>query len=168
AVPWRVDKRVEVLLRLEPLECEVDGDTPLPLVLQLVQNPSVLEAITGPGLLGLLRELVYGPLIHGSEVKEKVTHAGALPVVYVTCYDKVQVRFVCHLKLPLTHRQLPRSLFKVSWENSDFVSFMGVALRVFDRGWYVLSSSEQATCSRLRFPRLPRLPESVHLVRSAV
>src|SRR5712692_8913434 len=59
AMPRRIDQRVEELGRLELLEGEVDRDPSLPLVLQLVEDPRILEGVAGPRLLGLPRELFF-------------------------------------------------------------------------------------------------------------
>jgi hypothetical protein len=88
-VPRRVDQRVEVLLRLELLESEVDGDSSFSLVLQLVQDPRILEGVSSARLLALLCILLDSPIVYRSKVKEEVAHAGALPMVYVASYNQV-------------------------------------------------------------------------------
>merc|ERR1719251_338680 len=88
-----------VLRGLELPESDVDGDTSLTLGLQLVQHPSILE---GPlaGLLGLLLELLDGPLINASALVDEMSGGGGLAGVDVPDDHNVNVSlFLTHLAL---------------------------------------------------------------------
>ena len=66
-----------VLGGLKLPESDVDGDTTLALSLQFVQHPGVLEG-TLAGLLGLLLELLDGPLVDTSTLVDQMTSGGGL------------------------------------------------------------------------------------------
>src|SRR5437879_13632543 len=97
-MPRRVYQRVEELRRLELLEGEVDRDPPLPLVLQLVEDPRILEGVARPRLFGLPRELLYHPLVDDTEVEEEVAHSSGLAVVYLTRHNAVGVGHTSHTR----------------------------------------------------------------------
>merc|ERR1740131_611470 len=79
-----------VLGGLELPESNVDGDTSLTLGLQLVQHPGVLErALTG--LLGLLLELLDGPLVNATALVDQMTSGGRLARVDVADDDNVDM-----------------------------------------------------------------------------
>jgi hypothetical protein len=54
------------------LEGKVYGEPPLPLLLNPVENPCILEALFAE-LLGLLLVCLYCPLIYDAEVVEEVS-----------------------------------------------------------------------------------------------
>src|SRR5256885_6442882 len=56
---------------------EVDGDTSLSFVLELVKDPRILEGVPRAGLFALLRILLDGPVIYCTKVEQEMTHAGA-------------------------------------------------------------------------------------------
>merc|ERR1712087_729446 len=83
-----VDDGDVVLGGLELPESDVDGDTTLTLGLQFVQHPGVLERALA-GLLGLLLELLDGPLVDTSAPVDQVTSGGRLTGVDVSDDDNV-------------------------------------------------------------------------------
>ena len=92
-----VDDGDVVLGGLELPESDVDGDTTLTLGLQFVQHPGVLERALA-GLLGLLLELLDGPLVDTSALVDQVTSGGGLAGVDVPDDDNVDVSlFLTHL-----------------------------------------------------------------------
>ena len=85
-----------VLGGLELPESDVDGDTSLTLGLQLVQHPGVLEGALA-GLLGLLLELLDGPLVNASALVDQMTSGGRLAGVDVADDDNVDMSlFLSH------------------------------------------------------------------------
>ena len=91
-----IDDGHVVLGGLELPESDVDGDTTLTLGLQLVQHPGVLEGALA-GLLGLLLELLDGPLVDTSALVDQVTSCGGLAGVDVTDNDNVDMSlFLAH------------------------------------------------------------------------
>merc|ERR1711963_1031315 len=72
-----VDDGHVVLGSLEFPESNVDGDTTLALGLQLVHHPGVLEGALAR-LLGLLLELLDGPLVNSTALVDQVTGGGGL------------------------------------------------------------------------------------------
>merc|ERR1712088_1028148 len=84
------------LVGLKLPESNVDGDTPLPLGLELVEDPSVLE---GPfaHLSGFLLELLDGPLVDTTAFVDEVTGGGGFTGVDVADDDDVD------MGLSLTH-----------------------------------------------------------------
>ena len=120
AMPRRINQRVEELRSLELLEGEVDRDPSLPLVLQLVEDPRILEGVARPRLLGLPRELLDHPLVDDPEVEEEMAHARGLAVVYVTGYNEIQVRFVSQCSTREFTRNDPLT---------DYLSVMGTGNR---------------------------------------
>ena len=87
-----------VLGSLKLPESDVDGDTTLTLSLQLVQHPGVLER-TLAGLLGLLLELLDGPLVNATALVDQMTSGGRLAGVDVTDDDNVDVSlFLTHVE----------------------------------------------------------------------
>ena len=99
-------------------EGEVDSDSSFSFVLQLVEDPGVLERVSRTSLFGLLCELVNHPLVYDPEVKEHVAHGGGLSVVHMAADDKVQVRFVSHAVSRITNLRPSLSIFKRSAEIS--------------------------------------------------
>ena len=86
-----------VLRGLELQESDIDGDTTLTLGLQLVKHPGVLERALA-GLLGLLLELLDGPLVDTSALVDQVTSGGGLAGVDVSDDNDVDVSlFLTHL-----------------------------------------------------------------------
>ena len=91
-----IDDGHVVLGGLELPESDVDGDTTLTLGLQFVQHPGVLEGALA-GLLGLLLELLDGPLVDTSALVDQVTGGGRLARVDVANDDNVDVSlFLTH------------------------------------------------------------------------
>ena len=87
-----------VLRGLELPESDVDGDTTLTLGLQLVQHPGVLEGALA-GLLGLLLELLDGPLVNATALVDQMTSGGRLAGVDVTDDDNVDMSlFLTHVE----------------------------------------------------------------------
>merc|ERR1719510_1074635 len=85
-----------VLGSLELPESDVDGDTSLTLSLQLVEHPGVLEGALA-GLLGLLLELLDGPLVDASALVDQMTSGGGLAGVDVSDDNDVDVSlFLTH------------------------------------------------------------------------
>ena len=90
SVAWGVDDRDDVVLRLELPQGDVDGDTTLTLVLQLVQNPGVLEgALTDLG--GLLLVLFDGTLVDTTALEDQVARQGRFTVIDVSNNNEVDV-----------------------------------------------------------------------------
>merc|ERR1740128_695733 len=82
---------------LELPQSNIDGDSTLTLGLQFVQNPRVLEGSL-THLLGLLLELLDGPLVDTSTLVDQVTGGGRLARVHVTNDDNVDVSlFLSHV-----------------------------------------------------------------------
>ena len=93
-----VDDGNIVLRSLKLPESNVDGDTTLTLSLQLVQHPGILEG-TLAGLLGLLLELLDGPLVNSTALVDQMTSGGRLAGVDVTDDDNVDVSlFLTHVE----------------------------------------------------------------------
>ena len=91
-----VDDGDVVLGGLELPESDVDGDTTLTLSLQLVQHPGVLEGALA-GLLGLLLELLDGPLVNATALVDQMTSGGRLARVDVADDDDVDMSlFLAH------------------------------------------------------------------------
>ena len=96
SVSWGIDDGEDSLLRLELPEGDVDGDTTLTLGLQLVQHPGVLEGALA-GLLGLLLELLDGPLVNATALVDQMTSGGRLARVDVADDDDVDMSlFLAH------------------------------------------------------------------------
>ena len=92
-----IDDGHVVLGGLELPESDVDGDTTLTLGLQFVQHPGVLEGALA-GLLGLLLELLDGPLVDTSALVDQMTSGGGLAGVDVSNDNDVDVSlFLTHL-----------------------------------------------------------------------
>merc|ERR1719278_2475581 len=88
-----VDDGDIVLVGLKLPESDVDGDTTLTLGLQLVQHPGVLEgALTG--LLGLLLELLDGPLVDATALVDQMAGGGGLAGVDMTDDHDVDVNLI--------------------------------------------------------------------------
>ena len=85
-----IDDGHVVLGGLELPESDVDGDTTLTLGLQFVQHPGVLEGALA-GLLGLLLELLDGPLVDASALVDQMTSGGRLAGVDVADNDDVDM-----------------------------------------------------------------------------
>merc|ERR1719325_377362 len=85
-----VDDGHVVLRGLEFPESNVDGDTTLALGLQLVHHPGILEG-TLARLLGLLLELLDGPLVNSTALVDQVTSGGGLARVHVADDHNVDV-----------------------------------------------------------------------------
>ena len=93
-----VDDGHVVLGGLELPESDVDGDTTLTLGLQFVQHPGVLEGALA-GLLGLLLELLDGPLVNSTALVDQMTSGGRLAGVDVTDDDNVDMSlFLTHVE----------------------------------------------------------------------
>ena len=93
-----IDDGHVVLGGLELPESDVDGDTTLTLGLQFVQHPGVLEGALA-GLLGLLLELLDGPLVNATALVDQMTSGGRLAGVDVTDDDNVDVSlFLTHVE----------------------------------------------------------------------
>ena len=93
-----VDDCNVVLGSLKLPESDVDGDTTLTLSLQLVQHPGVLEGALA-GLLGLLLELLDGPLVNSTALVDQMTSGGRLAGVDVTDDDNVDMSlFLTHVE----------------------------------------------------------------------
>merc|ERR1719328_626746 len=91
-----IDDGHVVLGSLELPESDVDGNTTLTLGLQFVQHPGILEG-TLSGLLGLLLELLDGPLVNTSTLVDQMTGGGRLARVDVADDDNVDVSlFLSH------------------------------------------------------------------------
>ena len=91
-----VDDGDVVLGGLELPESDVDGDTTLTLSLQLVQHPGVLEGALA-GLLGLLLELLDGPLVNSTALVDQMTSGGRLAGVDVADDNDVDMSlFLAH------------------------------------------------------------------------
>merc|ERR1719445_1863448 len=71
-------------------ESNVNGDTTLALGLQLVHHPGVLEGSLAR-LLGLLLELLDGPLVNSTALVDQVTGGGGLARVHVADNHNVDV-----------------------------------------------------------------------------
>merc|ERR1719427_491821 len=85
-----------VLGGLELPESDIDGDTTLTLGLQFVQHPGVLERAFAR-LLGLLLELLDGPLVDTSALVDQMTSGGGLAGVDVSDDNNVDVSlFLAH------------------------------------------------------------------------
>merc|ERR550525_1853966 len=85
-----------VLGSFELPESNVDGDATLALGLQLVHHPGILEG-TLAGLLGLLLELLDGPLVDATALVDQVTSGGGLAGVHVADNHNVDVNlFLSH------------------------------------------------------------------------
>ena len=94
-----VDDGDVVLGGLELPESDVDGDTTLTLGLQLVQHPGVLERALA-GLLGLLLELLDGPLVDTSALVDQMASGGGLAGVDVSDDNDVNMSFFLpHFKI---------------------------------------------------------------------
>ena len=93
-----VDDGDVVLGGLELPESDVDGDTTLTLSLQFIQHPGVLERALA-GLLGLLLELLDGPLVDTSTLVDQVPSGGRLAGVDVADDDNVNMSlFLAHFQ----------------------------------------------------------------------
>ena len=93
-----------VLRGLELPESDVDGDTTLTLGLQFVQHPGVLERALA-GLLGLLLELLDGPLVDTSALVDQMTSGGGLAGVDVPDDNNVNMNlFLAHFQDKSTTR----------------------------------------------------------------
>ena len=91
-----IDDGHVVLGGLELPKSDIDGDTTLTLGLQLVQHPGVLEGALA-GLLGLLLELLDGPLVNASALVDQMTSGGRLAGVDVADDDNVDMSlFLSH------------------------------------------------------------------------
>ena len=91
-----VDDGDIVLGSLKLPESDVDGDTTLTLSLQLVKHPGVLEGALA-GLLGLLLELLDGPLVNTSALVDQMTSGGGLAGVDVSNDNDVDMNlFLAH------------------------------------------------------------------------
>ena len=91
-----VDDGHVVLGGLELPESDVDGDTTLTLGLQFVQHPGVLEGALA-GLLGLLLELLDGPLVNATALVDQMTSGGRLAGVDVADDNDVDMSlFLAH------------------------------------------------------------------------
>merc|ERR1719331_2738515 len=87
-----------VLGSLELPESDVDGDTTLTLGLQFVQHPGVLERALAR-LLGLLLELLDGPLVDTSALVDQMTSGGGLAGVDVSDDNNVDMNlFLAHFQ----------------------------------------------------------------------
>merc|ERR1712088_1176944 len=80
------------LVGLKLPESNVDGDTPLPLGLELVEDPGVLEGAFAH-LGGLFLELLDGSLVDTTAFVDEVTGGGGLTGVDVADDDDVDVGF---------------------------------------------------------------------------
>merc|ERR1719510_596516 len=104
-----VDDGDIVLGSLELPESDVDGDTTLTLSLQFVQHPGVLERALA-GLLGLLLELLDGPLVNTSALVDQMTSGGGLAGVDVSDDNNVNMSlFLAHFQDKSTTRFSCRS-----------------------------------------------------------
>ena len=93
-----IDDGHVVLGGLKLPESDVDGDATLTLSLQLVQHPGVLEGALA-GLLGLLLELLDGPLVNATALVDQMTSGGRLAGVDVADDDNVDVSlFLTHVE----------------------------------------------------------------------
>merc|ERR1719341_3048377 len=93
-----VDDGDIVLGGLELPESDIDGDSSLTLSLQFVKNPCVLERSLAR-LLGLLLELLDGPLVNATALVDQVTGGGGLAGVDVADDDNVNVDlFLSHFR----------------------------------------------------------------------
>merc|ERR1719507_503687 len=91
-----VDDGDVVLGSLELPKSNVDGDATLALGLELVHDPGILEGALAR-LLGLLLELLDGPLVNTSALVDQVTSGGRLARVDVANDDDVDVNlFLSH------------------------------------------------------------------------
>ena len=96
-VAWGVDDGHDELLGLELPEGDVDGYTTLALVLELVQDPCVLEGAF-PELVRTLLVLVKSTLVDTTALEDQVTGEGRLSIVDVADNDEVDVLlFLAHL-----------------------------------------------------------------------
>ena len=114
-----VDDGNIVLRSLKLPESNVDGDTTLTLGLQFVQHPGVLERALAR-LLGLLLELLDGPLVDTSAPVDQVTSGGGLAGVDVADDDNVDV------SLLLTHGELLKTQRQILQEKSFLLILMNV------------------------------------------
>merc|ERR1719466_426364 len=85
-----VDDGDVVLGSLELPESNVDGDSTLALGLQLVHHPRILEGSLAR-LLGLLLELLNGPLVNSTALVDQMTGGGGLARVHVADHHNVDV-----------------------------------------------------------------------------
>ena len=100
-----INDRHVVLGGLKLPESDVDGDTTLTLGLQLVQHPGVLEGSLA-GLLGLLLELLDGPLVNTTTLVDQMTSGGRLAGVNVADDNNVDMSlFLAHLVLVKRSRE---------------------------------------------------------------
>ena len=100
-----INDRHVVLGGLKLPESDVDGDTTLTLGLQLVQHPGVLEGALA-GLLGLLLELLDGPLVNTTTLVDQMTSGGRLAGVNVADDNNVDMSlFLAHLVLVKRSRE---------------------------------------------------------------
>ena len=100
-----INDRHVVLGGLKLPESDVDGDTTLTLGLQLVQHPGVLEGSLA-GLLGLLLELLDGPLVNTTTLVDQMTSGGRLAGVNVADDNNVDMSlFLAHLVLVKKSRE---------------------------------------------------------------
>ena len=100
-----VDDGDIVLGGLELPESNVDGDTTLTLSLQFVKHPGVLEGALA-GLLGLLLELLDGPLVNTTTLVDQMTSGGRLAGVNVADDNNVDMSlFLAHLVLVKRSRE---------------------------------------------------------------
>ena len=105
-----IDDGHVVLGGLKLPESDVDGDTTLTLGLQFVQHPGVLEGALA-GLLGLLLELLDGPLVDTSALVDQMTSGGGLAGVDVSNDNNVNMSlFLAHFQDKSTTR---------FWKDSD-------------------------------------------------
>ena len=88
-----IDDGHVVLGGLELPESDVDGNTTLTLGLQFVQHPGILEG-TLARLLGLLLELLDGPLVNATALVDQMTSGGRLARVDVADDDDVDVQLL--------------------------------------------------------------------------
>ena len=100
-----IDDGHVVLGGLELPESDVNGDTTLTLGLQLVQHPGILEGSLA-GLLGLLLELLDGPLVNATALVDQMTSGGRLAGVNVADDNNVDMSlFLAHLVLVKKSRE---------------------------------------------------------------
>ncbi len=95
AVSGSVDDGEEVLVGVELLVGDIDGDSSLPLLLESIHDPSEVEGSLS-FLLGLLLVLLDEVGVDSASLQQDPSSEGGLAVVDVADDDQIHVLFLCH------------------------------------------------------------------------
>ena len=93
-----VDDGEVVLVGVEPLVGNIDSNSPLPLFLESIHDPSEVEGSLS-FLFGFFLVFLHNVGVDGTALKENPSGEGGFSVVDVPDDDKIQVLFLCHFNL---------------------------------------------------------------------